>query len=117
MIEAAEGNGMAKKAAKKAPATKGDKRYALPKFKGRMELHDAIDGLMAYDHGATDSGISDPALRHTVGDYVRKLTKGQQNRLMMGFIHDRMHPPYGVEDMFEFLRWMRDTLGVEVSGL
>ena len=30
------------------------------------EIEDALDGLCAYDHGATDSGIKDEALRERV---------------------------------------------------
>lgn len=110
---------MAKKATKKTvpkkPAPKPDKRYALPKFKGRMPVYDAIDGLMAYDNGATDSGIKDENLRAQLVAYVDELTDQQHSLLVMGFIHARIHPPYQLEDMLVFLGWCRDNFGTTVD--
>ena len=114
---------MVKKATKKVvkkpapkPEPKTDKRYELPPFAGRLPLNDAIDGLMAYDSGATDSGIHDPQLRVELDLYVRKLTIGQKDLMILAFIHERMHPPYLVEDLVSFLGWCRDILGIDMPS-
>ncbi len=70
---------------------------------------------MAYDHGATDSGIKDDDLKDQLKDYFGSLDLVQQSLFVMGFIHARMHPPYAVEDMLEFIAWCRDELGFAVT--
>lgn len=72
----------------------------------RDTLKDSLDGLHAYDSGATDSGIHDDSLRlrcraeiaerpHLIEEFARELY-GQ--------------PPYTDEDQADFIEWAQHDL-------
>lgn len=75
----------------------------------QAELFDALDGLMAYDLGATDSGIRDEGLRQRVIAHLSSLDPNGV-RLTLGPYIDR----YGLqgEDRAEFESWIRDDMGI-----
>jgi hypothetical protein len=83
------------------------------------DLFDALDGLMAYDVGATDSGIHDDALRGRVTTHLRSLSPDSCRQMADRFA--RLHylsdgargRGYGPEDDIEFRRWLRDDMGAE----
>ena len=74
------------------------------------KLFDAIDGLMAYDVGATDSGIKDDALKEEVKTYLHE--SDYAGEYILQFVHERLKPEGGctIEDVVELLDWLRDEL-------
>jgi len=93
------------------------------------ELFDAIDGLMAYDHGAASSGIRDEVLRRKVIDRLKEIAADGRARhqiysrafseLMGRFIAKNFVSPtafdqgYGFEDLTTFTAWIQNQLGYE----
>jgi hypothetical protein len=72
------------------------------------ELFNAIDGLFAYDMGATDSGVYDPVLRARVKIELRadlpaceRLTRFSQRLTSL-------------PDVVEFLRWLSDSMDIDL---
>lgn len=80
------------------------------------ELKDALDGLIAYDEGATDSGIHDEGLRQRCQEYIRSLPPKEQRALVAKLTIDMYLSPtaldagYGPEDAKGFLEWMDDEM-------
>lgn len=65
------------------------------------ELWDALDGLMAYDVGATDSGIHDEALRARAGAAYVAMDDTARRR----FLSDHMEG-WASEDIAEMMGWL-----------
>lgn len=64
-------------------------------------LRDALDGLFAYDNGATDSGIHDDALRAKCRAAV-----ADNPKLIQQFATELYgKPPYRDEDRQDFIEW------------
>lgn len=82
------------------------------------ELSDAIDGLFAYDTGATDSGIHDEALRERVVAYLRSLGEraAMAKLATIGrelYLTDaKIAQGYGLEDAAELWRWFAWEMNV-----
>ena len=78
------------------------------------ELFDALDGLMAYDLGCTDSGIHDELLRAKVKEELKKRASVEQDLLRL-FV-ERLTPDkgYGISDVKEFISWLDDRMGFYV---
>lgn len=80
------------------------------------ELYDALDGLMAYDGGATDSGIHDEALRQRVKDHLDGLPDRDALKLLSRYIRayyltdKAIDEGYGIESVAAFIRWMGDEM-------
>lgn len=75
------------------------------------ELFEAMDGLMAYDHGATDSGIHDEQLRARVIAQVSALSPGERrvvlSRFVRSYLTDEMIiQGYGWEDARSAANWI-----------
>lgn len=76
------------------------------------ELFRAIDGLMAYDVGCTDSGISDPELRAKVESELNAMTDTQKELFEKAYIEEcflsdsAIAQGYGDEDAEEFKEWL-----------
>lgn len=84
-----------------------------------QDLHDALDGLMAYDLGATDSGIHDELLRKQVKRHLRGLNKNDFritiSRWMRGYLADEMlDQGYGIEDVRCAIDWLSDSMDTYV---
>jgi hypothetical protein len=91
-----------------------------------QELFDAIDGLMAYDHGALDSGIHDERLRSQVREDLKTLATAELrhcelysrsfNAVMARYMWQYFLNPaavakgYGVEDVKSFIEWLEALL-------
>lgn len=86
------------------------------------ELRDALDGLFAYDNGATDSGIKDEALRQQCiaaikamplerGEIVPRLWLSRLIRDMW-LSEEALMQGYGIEDALTFLRWMEEKMDI-----
>lgn len=67
----------------------------------REALKDALDGLHAYDGGATDSGIHDDELR------ARCRAEIAANPQLIEVFADELYgePPYTPEDIADFIEW------------
>jgi hypothetical protein len=94
------------------------------------ELFDALDGLMAYDEGATDSGIHDEDLRERCKAELRRIrdTDGKTvvirgethvvgssdafDAMMHRFINRLFADGYGYSDVREFVEWMDETMEI-----
>ena len=83
-------------------------------------LADALSGLAAYDHGATDSGVRDDVMKQAAKDYLKSLGKDAL-RLQIGKIvrslflsDDALEAGYGLADVKEFLGWLQDEMGIDI---
>lgn len=80
------------------------------------ELKDALDGLIAYDEGATDSGIHDEGLRMRCQEYIQSLPPAERRALVakltidMWLSEKALAAGYGPEDAKEFLVWMDEEM-------
>jgi hypothetical protein len=84
----------------------------------QWSLHEAVDALMAYDVGATDSGVSDPELKQAVKEYLLNLDTADFNAVVSKFarkyLTDQMITAgYGLESVKEFIEWL-DDMGIVV---
>lgn len=85
------------------------------------ELMAALDGLFAYDSGATDSGIHDPALKERVKaelnwgnrdhDVIRA-TNARLSRIarQLYLTDEQIEQGYGLEDIRHFAVWLDDGM-------
>ncbi len=77
-------------------------------------LFDALDGLSAFDHGCTDSGIHDDVLKARVRKYMRALSSDEYRALVSEFLvsmflsPERVEQGYGPEDAMMFMEWCED---------
>lgn len=89
-----------------------------------QELRDALDGLFAYDGGATDSGIHDEVLRTRCkkaikampcepGELVPRLWLSRLIRDMW-LSEEALSQGYGIEDAVSFLRWLEEEMEIPV---
>lgn len=86
-----------------------------------QELRDALDGLYAYDQGATGSGIHDETLRARCVEHMRAWPLGEYqlmpqaevSRLVreMRLTEEAIGQGYGIEDAFGFTRWLCEIMG------
>lgn len=76
-----------------------------------QELKDALDGLFAYDIGATDSGIRDEMLRKKVIQEISKDSK-RISRIVrdMWLSDEAIEKGYSLEDILEFIKWLNNDL-------
>jgi len=84
------------------------------------QLRKALDGLYAYDTGATDSGIKDESLRQQCIDAIKAIPVGPHelvprlwlSRLIrdMFLSEEALAQGYGIEDAMSFLRWLEDEM-------
>ncbi|MBA3690227.1 MAG: hypothetical protein H0W82_02300 [Actinobacteria bacterium] len=84
------------------------------------ELHEALDGLSAYDMGAVDSGIHDEALRaraiealHGMDETTCRLFLSRHIREHF-LTEDQLAQRYGYEDVNAFFRWLGDYMDFDV---
>lgn len=84
---------------------------------GAMDLHDAVDGLMAHDHGALDSGIADAVLRSEARAALIAMTEEEFGRFAREH-EDRYYlnreafaAGYREDDADAFREWVRGFRG------
>jgi hypothetical protein len=75
------------------------------------DLFDAIDALMAHDEGASDSGVSDEAMRDAVIEFLGSLEKADRRRVYAEFARclltdESIAQGYGLEDVRKFMDWV-----------
>ena len=79
------------------------------------KLFEALDGLYAYDQGATDSGIHDEALKRQVFTFLHLMSYDQFRITLTKFIRDwfvceeAVELGYGIEDVVDFTKWLGDN--------
>ena len=84
-------------------------------------LADAIDALHAYDVGATDSGVSDDAMRAAVVAHLNGLDAAAFGEAIVSVLRELALSPeqlasgYGLEDAAGILGWL-DEAGVRAPG-
>lgn len=81
-------------------------------YKG-WTVPDAIDALMAYDCGATDSGVNDPAMKEALRKHLLEMSDKEFNDICCGIIlkyvsEEGRAQGYGISAVSEFMAWMRD---------
>ncbi len=78
------------------------------------ELLDAVDGLFAYDMGAASSGIHDELLRQRVIVLLDDVDQGK--RVLTMAAHNYSTAPYTIEDVAQFVTWLRERMGQRWLG-
>lgn len=82
------------------------------------DLRDALDGLFAYDEGATDSGIHDELLKKRCRHELE--TRSEDRIWITKLIRDMwmsdeaLELGYGIEDALDFVNWLRDHMGIDL---
>lgn len=81
------------------------------------ELFAAMDGLMAYDGGSTDSGIHDEILRQRVKNHLLGLSVDERRAVLSRFVRsyltdEMIAQGYGWEDARSAADWIDDQVGV-----
>jgi hypothetical protein len=86
---------------------------------GDRSLASVIDALMAYDHGATDSGIYDPDLKAALKQYLDSLDDdafrvkvADVARLML--TPERIAAGYGLGEVKGLIDWLSDELQIDL---
>lgn len=87
------------------------------------ELRRSLDGLFAYDSGATDSGTHDERLRERV---IAELAFHRQFPTWRAYLarlaremwlsEEAIEQGYGCEDAARFLEWLEDRMDTPVAG-
>lgn len=80
-----------------------------------FDLANAIDALMAYDHGATDSGISDYEMKDAVRSYLDELGDNERRialaKVAQAMLSDeRIEEGYGLDEVAGFSEWIEELL-------
>lgn len=73
------------------------------------EVIKALDGLMAYDLGAIDSGTHDEVLRKRVQEWM-DVDDAATTEMLREWLRTYLEPPYGPEDVAFAIRWLRDEM-------
>jgi hypothetical protein len=78
------------------------------------ELLDAIDALIAYDHGALDSGAFDSEMREAVVSYLKGLDDESLRRILAEYARRLLTPEailagYGLSDVCNFIEWLSES--------
>jgi hypothetical protein len=81
------------------------------------ELFDALDGLFAFDLGC-GSGIHDELLRKRVQDELELDRMATPYSLvgprLTAFSRRLLDPPYTLEDMASFIRWLDERMKISL---
>lgn len=80
------------------------------------ELGDALEGLYAYDQGATDSGIHDEALREKCKARLQTVEGLWLARWARDhFLSERaLDQGYRLEDVRGFIEWLSDRMDCDI---
>ena len=90
---------------------------AIKEFESNgYSLREAVDGLIAYWGGCTDSGINDYKLRYSVAEYLKSLDDNEFRIVTaklardLYLSEDQVVKGYGLEDVRELVRFLNDLL-------
>lgn len=85
-----------------------------------LNLAAALDGLMAHDVGATDSGIRDEALRKRVKAHLDGMPDGEMMAALSRYAREHflaesaLANGRSIADVAEFVRWLSDRMDIDV---
>lgn len=79
----------------------------------KEEVLSALDGLMAYDVGAVDSGIHDELLRKRVQEWLHA-DDARTTETLREWLRSLLEPPYGPEDVAEAIGWLSGEMGYDI---
>ncbi len=85
-----------------------------------LNLVAALDGLMAHDVGATDSGIRDEALRKRVKAHLDGMPDGEMMAALSRYAREHflaesaLANGRSIADVAEFVRWLSDRMDIDV---
>jgi len=79
-----------------------------------------LGGLLAYDLGYRDSGISDPSLKRLIAEVLESMGDEKVELLVTKHVRyyltdEKMAQGYGLSDALEFLKWFRDNFNYDFS--
>src|SRR4051794_37349365 len=80
-------------------------------YKG-WSLYEAIDALIAYDQGASDSGVSDLGMKETVKQYLLSLDDAEFRKVCADYAirhyldEKSIANGYGLADVKGFINWL-----------
>ena len=82
-------------------------------------LYEAIDALMAYDLGATDSGVKNDKLKEEVKKFLATLNSEDFRFVLSNYAREYLTDEilaigYGLKDVLEFVKWLNNELGIDV---
>lgn len=86
----------------------------------KPKLFEALDGLMAYDTGCTDSGINDESLKVEVKDYLNSFDENEFRLVITEFVRIQfvseaaVEKGYGIEDVNEFIQWLYNSMDIAI---
>ena len=83
-------------------------------------LYEAIQALMAYDLGATDSGVKDDRLKEAIKKFFASLSDHDFRVIVSKYARDYLTDEmlasgYGLEDILEFVKWLNDELHCDIG--
>jgi hypothetical protein len=93
----------------------------MPTFNAfKLPLLDAIDALISYDRGATDSGIDDETLRREVIEHLVSLDEVEFRRTCAEYClrflsEDAIQRGYGMANILYFGEWLLDN-GIDAKS-
>lgn len=75
------------------------------------KLFDAIDALIAFDVGCTDSGVSDPELGKAVDSFLWSLEEKESRYILARYARrfltdESLDKGYGLEDLSDAIRFL-----------
>jgi hypothetical protein len=81
-------------------------------FKG-WDVLDALDALIAFDHGARDSGADDDELRTAIISYLNSLDEVARRHVLARYARrfltdDAIQAGYGLSDVRNFTEWLAE---------
>ena len=85
-----------------------------------LNLAAALDGLMAYDIGATDSGVKDEALRKRVREHLHGMPDGEMIATLSRYAREHflaesaLSDGRSIADVAEFVRWLSNRMDIDV---
>ena len=79
-----------------------------------LKIIDAIDALVAYDRGATDSGIHDEELIRQVIDYLESIDDFEFRTICAEYskrflTDEALAQGYGMANILAFGKWLKDN--------
>lgn len=74
----------------------------------------SLDGLMAHDLGAVDSGIRDEALKKQCREEIQSNLAGW-TPVLRTWVLGYLEPPYGYEGALVARGWLRSQMSVEID--
>ena len=80
----------------------------------KWNLYDAINALMAYDMGFTDSGVHDIDLKQSVKTFLSQLDNRDFQKITTGYAELLLRKGYYLEDIKQFIDWLKNELWIDV---